>query len=64
MNRAELDVGGYCHKSIWDNPAEQYNNNTCIPADSISDGNNGDISYLDVIQTPHMLYNLENPEDF
>jgi hypothetical protein len=64
MNRAELDVGGYCHKSIWDNLAEQYNNNTDIPTENISDGNNGDNLYLDVIQTPHMLYNLEISEDF
>ncbi len=63
MNRAELDVGGYRHKSIWDNMADQYNN-TGIPAVNASDGNKGDISYLDVIQTPHMLYELENPEDF
>ncbi|KAI2498389.1 hypothetical protein MHU86_16086 [Fragilaria crotonensis] len=59
MNRAELDVGGYRHKSIWDNLAEQYNKNTGM-ADCI----NGDNAYLDVIQTPHMLYDLENPEDF
>ena len=64
MNRAELDVGGYRHKSIWDNMADQYNNNTGIPAVNASDGNKGDNSYLDVIQTPHMLYKLENPEDF
>jgi hypothetical protein len=64
MNRAELDVGGYRHKSIWDNMADQYNNNTGIPAADASDGNKGDNSYLDVIQTPHMLYELENPEDF
>ncbi|KAI2507535.1 hypothetical protein MHU86_6923 [Fragilaria crotonensis] len=59
MNRAELDVGRYRHKSIWDNLAEQYNKNTGM-ADCI----NGDNAYLDVIQTPHMLYDLENPEDF
>ncbi|KAI2508592.1 SAD/SRA domain [Fragilaria crotonensis] len=64
MNRAELDVGGYRHKSIWDNMADQYNNNTGKPAAGVSDGNKGDNSYLDVIQTPHMLYELENPEDF
>jgi hypothetical protein len=45
--------------------ADQYNhNNTGIPAVNASDGNKGDNSYLDVIQTPHMLYKLENPEDF
>ena len=59
MNRAESDVGGYRHKPIWDNVAEQYNKNTGI-ADCI----HGDNAYLDVIQTPHMLYDLENPEDF
>ncbi len=64
MNRAELDVGGCHHKSIWKNMADQYNNNTGIPAVNASDGNKGDNSYLDVIQTPHMLYELENPEDF
>ena len=59
MNRAELDVGGYRHKLIWDNLVEQYNKNTGI-ADCI----HGDYAYLDVIQTPCMLYDLENPEDF
>jgi hypothetical protein len=58
MNRAELDVGGYRHKPIWDNLAAQYNKNTGI-ADCI----HGDNAYLDVIQTPHVLYDLENPED-
>ena len=65
MNRAELDIGGYRHKSIWDNLAEQYNNNTGIPDFSeCGDGDNKDNAYLDVIQTPHFLYDLENPEDF
>ncbi len=64
MNQAELDVGGYCHKSIWDNMADQYNINTGIPAAEAFDGNKGDNFYLDIIQTPHMLYKLENPEDF
>jgi len=59
MNRAELDVGGYRHKTIWDNLAEQYNKNT-----GMSNCIHGDNAYLDVIQTPHMLYDLENPEDF
>ncbi len=58
MNRAELDVGGYRHKPIWDNLAEQYNKNIDI-ADCIH-GNN---AYLDVIQTLLMLYDLDNPED-
>ncbi len=62
MNRAELDVGGYRHKSIWDNMADQYNNNTGIPAVNASDGNKGDNSYLDVIQAPHILNELENPK--
>jgi hypothetical protein len=44
--------------------ADQYNNNTGIPAANASDGNKGDNSYLDVIQTPQMLYELENPENF
>ena len=56
MNRAELDVGDYRHKSIWDKMADQYNNNTGIHAANASDGNKGDNSYLDVIQTPHMLF--------
>ena len=64
MNRAELDVGGHRHKPIWDNLAEQYNNNTDVPADISIQNNKGDNSYLDVIQAPHMLYDLENPEDF
>jgi hypothetical protein len=64
MNRAELDVGGYRHKSIWDNLADQYNNNTGVTADPSIGNNKGDNSYLDVIQTSHMLYDLENPEDF
>ncbi len=64
LNRAELDVGGYCHKSICENIADQYNNNTGMPAANTSDGNKGDNFYLDVIQTPHMLYEVENPEDF
>jgi hypothetical protein len=65
MNRAELDIGGYRHKSIWDNLAEQYNNNTGIADFAECDGDDkNDNSYLDVIQTPHMLYDLENPEDF
>ena len=51
MNQAELDVGGYCHKSIWDNMADQYNNNAGKPAADAFDGNKGDNSYLDVIQT-------------
>jgi hypothetical protein len=63
MNRAELDVG-YRHKSNWDNLADQYNNNTGVPADISIQNDNGDNSYLDVIQAPHMLYDLENPEDF
>jgi hypothetical protein len=64
MNRAELDVSDYRHKSIWDKMADQYNNNTGIHAANTSDGNKGDNSYLDVIQTPHMLYKLKNLEDF
>ena len=59
MNKAELDVGGYRHKAIWDNLAAQYNKNTGMAA-----WVHGDNAYLDVIQTPHMLYDLENPEDF
>jgi hypothetical protein len=64
MNRAELDVGCHRHKPIWDNLADQYNNNAGILVEIIIDGNNGDNSYLDFIQTPHMPYDLENPEDF
>jgi hypothetical protein len=60
MNRAESDVGGYRHKSIWDNLAEQYNKNAGMLADYIHRDN----AYLDVIQTPHYLYDLKNPEDF
>ena len=59
MNKAELDVGGYHHKAIWDNLAAQYNKNT-----GVADCVHGDNAYLDVVQTPHMLYDLENPEDF
>ena len=63
MNRAELDVGGYCHKSIWDNFSDQYNKNT--GASTGEEGQNAeDNSYLDVIQAPHLLYRGENPEDF
>jgi len=62
MNRAELDVGGYRHKSIWDNLADQYNKNTGILTGVLQDGE--DNSYLDVIQAPHPLYGSENPEDF
>ena len=54
MNRAELDVGGYCHKPIWENFADQYNNNT---------GAEDDNSYLDAIQVSHYLYRGENPEE-
>ena len=62
MNRAELDVGGYRHKSIWDNLADQYNKNTGVSSSEQQDGE--DNSYLDVIQSPHPLYCSENPEDF
>jgi hypothetical protein len=62
MNRAELDVGGYRHKSIWDNLADQYNKNTGLSTGEQQDGD--DNSYLDVIQAPHPLYGSENPEDF
>jgi hypothetical protein len=54
-----LDVGGYRHKSIWDKLAEQYNKNT-----GKSDCIHGDNANLNVNQTPHMLNDLENPEDF
>jgi hypothetical protein len=40
MNQAELDVGGHCHKSIWDNLAEQYNEIT-----GMSDCIHGDTAY-------------------
>ena len=60
MNRTELDVGGYRHKMIWDNLAEQFNKNTGVPID----GDAAENAYLDVIQSPYHLYNSENPEDF
>ena len=44
MNQTELDVGGYCHKSIWDNMADQYNNNTGLPTADVNDVNKGDDS--------------------
>jgi hypothetical protein len=54
MNRAELDVGGYCHKSIWDSLADQHNKNM-----GVSTGERHDVgkdnSYLDVIQSQHFL---------
>jgi hypothetical protein len=63
MNRAELDVGGYCHKSIWDSFADQFNKNA--GASTGEEGQNAeDNSYLDVIKAPHILYRGENPEDF
>jgi hypothetical protein len=61
MNRSELDVGGYRHKTMWDNLAEQYNTaNTGVPEGGDAEEN----AYLDVIQSPHPLYNSESPEDF
>ena len=60
MNRSELDVGGYRHKTIWDNLAEQYNTNTGVPEGGDAEEN----AYLDVIQSPHPLYNSESPKDF
>jgi hypothetical protein len=45
MNRTELDVGGYRHKMIWDNLAEQFNKNTGVPEDGDAEEN----AYLDVI---------------
>ena len=30
MNRADFDVGGFCHKSIWDNFPDQINNTTGV----------------------------------
>jgi hypothetical protein len=60
MNRSELDVGGYRHKTIWDNLAEQYNTNTDVPEGGDAEEN----AYLDVIQSPHPLYNSESPKDF
>lgn len=60
MNRTELDVGGYRHKMIWDSLAEQFNKNTGVP----ECGDAEDNTYLDVIQSPHHLYNNEDPEDF
>jgi hypothetical protein len=63
MNRAELDVKGYCHKSTWDNFADQFNNNTGVS--SREEGQNAeDNAYLDAIQVPHLLYRGKNPEDF
>jgi hypothetical protein len=60
MNRTELDVGGYRHKAIWDNLADQFNKNTGVPDGGDAEEN----AYLDVIQSPHHLYDSENPEDF
>lgn len=60
MNRTELDVGGYRHKMIWDSLAEQFNKNTGVP----EWGDAEDNAYLDVIQSPHHLYDAEDPEDF
>ena len=64
MNRAELDVGGYRHKSIWDNLADQYNKNTGVSTGDDAADAGKDNSYLDLIQVPHSLYGSENPEDF
>jgi hypothetical protein len=48
------NVGGYCHKSIWDNFADQFNNNAGVS--SGEEGQNAeDNAYLDVIQAPHLL---------
>ena len=62
MNRAELDVGGYCHTPIWDNLADQNNKNTGVSSGEQQEGE--DNSYLDVIQSPHPLYCSKIPEDF
>jgi hypothetical protein len=63
MNRAELDVGGYRHKPIWEALAEQFNTCTGIPeGGKLEDA--GENEYLDLIQSPHPLYKDENPEDF
>jgi hypothetical protein len=57
------NVGGYCHKSIWDNFAEQFNVNTVVS--SREEGQNAeDSACLDVIQAPYLLYRGKNPEDF
>ena len=45
---------------IRDNLAEQFNKNTGVPEDGDAEEN----AYLDVIQSPHQLYNSENPEGF
>lgn len=63
MNRAELDVGGYRHKPIWEALAEQFNKCTGIPeGGNLEDA--GENEYLDLIQSPHPLYKDENPKDF
>jgi hypothetical protein len=59
MNQTELDVGGYHHKVIWDNLAVQFNKNTGVSEDGDAEEN----AYLDVIQSPHHLYNSKNPEE-
>jgi hypothetical protein len=33
MNWTEFNVGGYCHKAIWDNPAEQIYKRMGVPED-------------------------------
>ena len=60
MNQTEFDVGGYHHKAIWDNLAEQFNKNTGVSEDGDAEEN----AYLDVIQSPHHLSNSQNSEDF
>lgn len=64
MKLVELDVGGYRHQSICDNLADDLYKNVGVSTTGEGHDNGEDNSHLDVTQSPHLLYDSENSEDF